>query len=113
MADRATLDLRDELREPSVIDVQTYRSAARHYRPCVVKLSAQVSRLQELLVEVEEAENAQGVQGKLESFRQSMRALDRMTTTAEKALSALQLATRRVFEEEVPELLATIEEAAE
>lgn len=104
----STLLLLAELQAPSVIDRTTFKAAAKIARPSIARLSGQVSRLQELLVAVEEDEDNEEVQSKLESFRQTLRAIDRQTSAYEIAATTLSQSLRRFYTIEVVDLLATV-----
>jgi hypothetical protein len=68
-----------------------------------------VSRLLELLIEVEETEDNEEVRGKLVNIQQALRAIDRRTSACEKEHTQLSSALRTFYTQMLPELLDTID----
>lgn len=107
----STTALKAEIESPSAITPAEFAEQARVFRQCVSKMSAQVSRLQELVVDVEEDEPNRQITGKLERVHSKLRAIDRATTEAERRYQVLSRATRSLFEDVLPDLVATIEKS--
>lgn len=103
--------LKAEIEEPSVLSRQDFRDSARQFRQRVSMMSAQVSRLQQLVVDVEEDEESQLILGKLERVHSKLRAIDRATTEAERRYQILSRAVRSLFDDVLPDLVDTIEKA--
>lgn len=86
---RSTVTLRDELQTPTCLQPADFKAASRQFRPVIHRVSEQVSRLQQMLAEVEEDEASPEVRGKLEALRQLCRALQRQHDNCEKEYSTL------------------------
>lgn len=106
----STKALRDELRSPSVVSPAELREASRSFRPIMQKISQQASVLQQLVVMVEEDEPNPKVFDRLETMRQSLRALQRHHDKAEIAYSKLMQCVRE-FEALAQEIADTIDDA--
>ena len=102
-----TLALRDELDNPKVLARTDLKAASRSFRPIINKVSEQTSRLQQLLVLVEEDETNEEVRGKLESLRQTLRARQRCHDKTEKEYATLALCEEQAAAEAV-DIVATI-----
>ena len=103
----ATLALRAELQAPTVLTRADFRAASKIQRPVINRVSQQASVLQQILVGVEEDETNEAVQGKLESLRQTLRALQRNHDKAERAYATLSQAVKQ-FTDEAADIVATI-----
>ncbi len=103
----ATLALRDELEDPKVLGRSDLKAASRSFRPTINRVSEQASRLQQLLVLVEEDETNDEVLGQLESLRQTLRARQRYHDRAEKEYASLALCEKQA-EVEAKQIVAII-----
>lgn len=109
----STKALQAEIEQPTVLAPADFFRAARDFRQRVSMMSAQVSRLQHLVVDVEEDEQAQLIRGKLERIHSKLRAIDRTTTEAERRYQALARCVRSLFDDVLPDAVKTIEAVQE
>lgn len=105
----STEALKAEIARPTVLSTEDFKAAARQFRQCVALMSAQVSQLQQLVVDVEEDETDPLITGKLERAHSKLRAVDHATTEAERRYQVLSRAVRSLFDDVLPDLVEMIE----
>lgn len=107
MIHNSTKALKQAFEQPAVLSCGEFRSSSRQLRQLVQRVSEQVSRYQQLLIDVEEDESDPLVRAKLESLRQTLRSLQRQHDSTDKALGTLAQ-TMASFEAEQQELVGLI-----
>lgn len=110
-ASAAARAIRAEINSASVLGHAEYSEGARSFRPMIARMSAQMSRYQELLIELEETEEDSDVRSKIVALQQAFRAIDRRTTAFEKEAAQLSAAVRTLFTGLLPDLLRMIDKA--
>ena len=105
----SSVALRAELKAATVQTPAAYRSTARTHTQAIQKIGQQTAILQQLQVDVDSDEPNPRIQAKLESLRQTFRAILRCVQRAEKENDGLAQVMKE-YEAEAADLVAMIDQ---